>query len=163
MARRRSVSIAGALSAWAIALVGCQGEIDPSAVSARVVAFGEFEIERGLPKWVREATTIPCEPGRIFGVDYRLEVSGGQWGEIPVEFRWTHPEFAIPSLRQWGTESAAGQARPALARGESGLDGRALWTLEHPDELISGRYEFRVRLIPDGTTLLSRSFQVEGC
>ena len=69
----------------------------------------------------------------------------------------------MPSARLWGTETAARLANPELAWGESRLEGRALWRLEHPDERKDGRYEFVIRARESGDVLLSQAFEVEGC
>jgi hypothetical protein len=143
--------------------VGCQAEVDPEAVSAVTIGYGEFELRGGLPTLVATTDRPTCEQGRIFGVDYRIEVAGGEYGVIPVEFRWLHPELAVPSRKIWGRESAARPPRPVLARRATSLEGRALWSLEHPDELVSGRYEFQIRRLSDGAVLLSHGFELEGC
>lgn len=145
------------------AALGCQSEVDPSAISASVIGYGTFEIRGGLPTLTATTSTIDCEPGRTFGVDYRIEVGKGERGRVPVEFRWIHPELAVPSRRLWGTESPARPSSPELEWQQTRIDGRVLWTLEHPDELVSGRYEFQIRRLSDGAVLLSRSFDVQGC
>lgn len=133
------------------------------AVSATVVRYGEYEMQSGLPTLVLETSRPTCEQGRIFGVDYRIDVADGQYGVVPVEFRWRHPELAVPSRKIWGRESVARPPGPVLERGAKSLEGRALWSLEHPDELVSGRYEFQIRRLSDGAVLLSQAFEVEGC
>jgi hypothetical protein len=143
--------------------IGCQSEVEPGSVSATVVAYGAFEIQSGLPTLTSTTSKIQCEAGRIFGVDYRIDVANGEYGIVPVEFRWIHPELAVPSQRLWGRESSARRPNPKLAWRESSLSGRALWTLEHPDELVSGEYEFQIRSVPKGKVLLTRTFDVIGC
>ena len=108
-------------------------------------------------------STIPCEAGALFGVDYRIEVANGEYGVVPVEFRWIHPELAVPARRLWGRERSARRPNPRLDWRETSLEGRVLWSLEHPDEMVPGQYEFQIRLVEQGTVLLSREFQVDGC
>jgi len=143
--------------------LGCQSEVDPDSISASVVAYGEFEIRSGLPMLAAAVSTIQCEEGRIFGVDYRIDVANGEYGVVPVEFRWIHPELEVPERRLWGRESLARRPSPRLGWRKTSLEGRVLWSLEHPDELVSGRYEFQIRRRGDGGVLLSRAFDVEGC
>lgn len=161
--RRTRLGVAVAVGLVALGLAGCGGEVDPDAVTARVIASGEYELRGGLPVLVSPASTIPCEEGRTFGVDYRLEVADGQYGPIPIEFRWVHPELAVPSRRLWGRETEARKPNPVLEWRDSFLDGRVLWTFEHPDELVSGRYEFQIRRRVDGRSILSHAFEVVGC
>jgi len=142
---------------------GCQAKVDPDAVSATTLEYGEFELRGGLPTLVATTVRPTCEPGRIFGVDYRIEVANGDHGVIPVEFRWLHPELAVPSRKIWGRQSVAGSPNPILERRATSLEGRALWSLEHPDELVSGSYEFQIRRLSDGAVLLSQVFELEGC
>ena len=151
-----------ALFVAAIAL-GCQSEVDPNSVSAVVVAYGEFEVRNGLPVLSSTASSIQCEEGRIFGVDYRIDIANGEYGSVPVEFRWIHPELAVPERRLWGRESQARLPNPHLPWRQKSLTGRVLWSLEHPDELVSGRYEFQIRRLDDKSILLSRPFDVVGC
>lgn len=146
----------------AVAL-GCQSEVEPGSVSASLVAYGEFEITDGLPILISTISTIPCETGQLFGVDYRIDVANGEYGIVPVEFRWIHPELGVPALRLWGRESSARRPNPRLAWRERSLEGRVLWSLEHPDEMVSGQYEFQIRLRNEGMVLLSQKFQIEGC
>ena len=143
--------------------VGCRSEIDPADVKATVVQYGRYEPRGGLPYRVEETHLIECAEGVSFGVDYRIDVVGGGFGVIPVEFWWTHPEMAVPSSKLWGTETAARRPNPKIGWRESSLEGRALWSLEHPDERISGAYEFQIRQQVDGRAILSSIFQVEGC
>jgi hypothetical protein len=143
--------------------LGCQSEVDPEAISASVVAYGEFEIRGGLPILIAKDATIPCEQGRLFGVDYRIDVANGEYGVLPIEFRWTHPDLAVPESRLWGTESEARRPNPSLAWRQSSLTGRALWRFDHPDEMVSGRFEFLIRRRDDGSVLLSQSFDIHGC
>ena len=156
----------GAALAWVSVLAfatGCESEVDLSAVSAKVVAFGEFEIRGGIPTLTRETTDIRCELGKIFGVDYRIDVSDGEYGRIPVEFRWVHPELAVPSRGLWGPETPALTPGPELEWRATAVEGRALWSLEHVDELVGGRYEFQIRRLDDGQVILSQGFELEGC
>ncbi len=142
---------------------GCQSEVDPEAVSVATLRHGEYELRSGLPTLVAATSRPTCEQGRIFGVDYRIDVAAGEHGVIPVEFRWLHPDLAVPSRKIWGRESAARPPGPVLERRQTSLEGRALWSLEHPDELVSGRYEFQIRRLNDGAVLLSQVFELEGC
>ncbi|MBJ18959.1 MAG: hypothetical protein CL933_05980 [Deltaproteobacteria bacterium] len=152
------------LHVFAVAgLLGCQSEVDPHSVSVSVVASGEYEIRKGLPIWVSPATTISCEAGRIFGVDYRIDVANGEYGTVPIELRWLHPKLVVPERQIWGRSSSAGRSNPILGWSETSLDGRVLWSLEHPDEMVSGQYELQIRLLDDKSVLLSRSFKIEGC
>ena len=142
---------------------GCPSDIDPALISARVVSFGEFQIQSGMPTLVTESATIACKQGVLFGVDYRIEIAEGAFGTLPIEFRWVHPELAIPSQGLWGPVTPAGSPRPTVEWRQSSLEGRALWSLEHVDELISGRYEFQIRRMGEDVTILSQPFDVEGC
>ena len=144
-------------------MLGCPSEIDPATVTATVVQYGLYEIREGLPTLVEETDRIACAEGVTFGVDYRIDVTDGGYGRIPVEFRWTHPELAVPSNKLWGTETPARRSNPEIGWRESSLEGRALWDLEHPDERISGRYKFQIRRQVDGRAILSSNFFVEGC
>lgn len=159
-------------SGWTLALVvaffamgalACQSEVDPESVSASLVAYGEFEIEKGLPTLLTTTSSIRCELGILFGVDYRIDVANDEYGIVPIEFRWIHPELAVPARQLWGTESAARRPNPLLAWREKSLEGRVLWSFEHPDELVPGRYEFQIRARDGGSVLLSRTFDVDGC
>lgn len=148
----------------ALVFAGCGGEIAPESIVASVERAGRFTLESGRPALVEETTRIVCAPGTLFGVDYRIEADGARFGGVlPIEFRWVHPELAVPSERLWGTEARAQRPNPELAWGESVLSGRALWRLEHPEELKSGRYEFVIRVVETGEVLLSQAFEVEGC
>ena len=142
---------------------GCQAEVDPAAIRGVSISAGRYEILKGIPTLVEVTTVISCDPGTIFGVNYRLDVPPGQGGVVPVEFRWRHPELSVPSKKLWGTESAARMPNPSLPKGEASLAGRVLWTLEHSDERVSGRFEFFIRTLPDGREILTESFEVEGC
>lgn len=150
-----------------LSIGGCQPEVDPASVTARVVAYGEYEIRNGLPTLIEQTSTIACAQGRIFGLDYRIEVADGDFGIVPVDFRWIHPELSVPERRLWGTEAAASPSNPTLGWGDSVIEGRALWTLEHPDELVSGRYEFQLRLRDDddddAAVILTHPFDIQGC
>ncbi|MEM9174942.1 MAG: hypothetical protein AAGC67_06885 [Myxococcota bacterium] len=159
--RRRLVD---AITLCLLAPTACGGEIAPDAIAASVAHAGRFVLESGQPILADESTTVDCAPGTHFGVDYVVEVEGARFGGIlPIEFRWIHPELAVPSARLWGTETSARLPKPELEWGETRLEGRALWRLEHPDERKSGRYEFVIRSIESGDVLLSQAFQVEGC
>jgi len=144
-------------------MLGCPSEIDPTTVTATVVQYGLYEIRDGLPTRIEETDRIACADGVMFGADYRIDVTGGGYGRIPVEFRWVHPELAVPSSKLWGAETPARQSNPEIGWRESSLEGRALWNLEHPDEKISGRYEFQIQRQTDGRAILSSIFFVEGC
>jgi len=166
--RARCLSLAAARRAVFVAVVAlsvaCGQEVATESVSAEVVAFGRFEIVDGRLVLAEETTRIVCEPGALFGIDYRVDVEGLHFGGVlPIEFRWRHPEFAIPSKKLWGEESPAGLARPVLEWGESSLSRRAIWRLEHPDERKDGRYEFLVRIVGSERVLASQVFDVEGC
>lgn len=150
-------------STLAILLLGCQPQVEPSTITAEVVAYGEFEIRGGLPVLAKQATLIECEQGKIFGVDYRIEVADGDYGSLPVSIRWVHPNLAVPSLRLWGPETRVQSEGLEVNRRESGVDGRGLWSLDHVDELVSGRYEFQIRREGDDAPILSQPFDVEGC
>lgn len=147
----------------ALRALGCQSEVDPKSVSASVVAYGEFEIKEGLPRLMATTSSIRCETGRLFGVDYRIDVANDEYGIVPIEFRWIHPELAVPARRLWGTQSAARRPNPRLEWREKSLEGRVLWRFEDPDELVPGRYEFQIRVRDEGRVLLSRTFEVDGC
>ena len=144
-------------------MIGCHSEVDPTTVTATVVQYGLYEIRDGLPAHVEETDRILCAEGVMFGVDYRIDVNGGGFGKIPVEFRWAHPELSVPSSKLWGGETPARRSTPEIGWRESSLEGRALWSFEHPDEKISGRYEFQIRRQADGRAILSSIFFVEGC
>ena len=152
-----------AIAALMAGAVGCTGEIDPERVEARALAAGRFEVAEGGPRLVEAGTRIACAPGVVFGVDYRVEVESGGGGTLPISFWWIHPEFAIPSKKLWGRETAARAANPKLARGERVMDGRALWTLEDPDERVDGEYRFEIRRATEGAPILAVPFTVEGC
>jgi len=145
------------------ALAACSGEIDPERIEARSVAAGRFEVAEGGLQLVDAGTRIACAPDVVFGVDYRVEARGGDTGTLPISFWWVHPEFAIPSKKLWGTETAARPANPELARGETWIAGRALWTLGDPEERVSGEYRFEIRRSDDGRPILEVPFTIEGC
>lgn len=158
---RARAALGGAL---ALATAACGVEVDPEEIEASAIASGRFELVSGRPVFAESTTRIPCAPDALFGVDYRIEVPGLRLGGVlPIESRWRHPEFAIPSEKLWGSESPAGRPDPVLEWGESSLVGRALWSLSHPDERKDGRWEFVIRAREGGRVLLSRSFDVEGC
>jgi len=143
--------------------LGCQREVAPEKLSASVVAFGQYALESGLLVRTTSSYEVKCELGAIFGVEYRVDVEGHAFGELPVEFRWRHPELAVPASKIWGEETPARSSRPVLEWGERALEGRALWTLEDPLELVNGHYEFVIRRLDDGTVLLSQYFLLGGC
>jgi hypothetical protein len=144
--------------------LGCSpSEIRPEDLVATVVQFGEFEIREGRPVHVRETSQISCELGRMFGVDYRIEYPEGSAGPVPVRFRWIHPYLEIPRLAVRGTESAAGSSNPVAPPGATSIEGRSLWSISHPEELVSGRYEFRIQLRDGSKLLASHVFEVVGC
>ena len=145
------------------ALGACQAEISPESVSATIISAGRFEIEDGLPVLVEPTQTIACQEGVLFGADYRVATQSGQKGRLPIEFRWRHPELAIPARKLWGTESAASPPNPVLTKEGEALVGRALWTLGHPDERVSGRYELQIRTLLGERVLASVHFDLEGC
>jgi hypothetical protein len=156
------------VAALALALIvqgaaGCRREVDPEAISLEIVTRGRYAVRNGAPEPVEETSTIRCEPGVIFGVDYRVVVSGGGSGTLPLSFWWVHPELSIPSRKLWGTETPARSSELRIGRGERALSGRTLWTIEHPEERVDGRYRFEIRRTDDGTTLVQVPFDVEGC
>ncbi len=142
---------------------GCRFEVDPSDVEVEILHVGRYALEKGVPELVEETSEVTCEPGVIFGVDYRIIVKGGGFGTLPLSFWWVHPELAIPSRQLWGTETRALAAEPRIDWGERALPGRTLWSLEHPEERVDGRYRFEIRRTDDGTTLAAATFLVEGC
>lgn len=144
-------------------LVSCGAEIDPDRVEAIAVAAGRFEVAERGPVLVEEGERIRCAPGVVFGVDYRVSVEGGGAGILPVSFWWVHPEFAIPSEKLWGTETPARPSNPRLARGEPALSGRALWSLDDPEERVDGGYRFEIRRVDDDRPILVVPFEIEGC
>jgi hypothetical protein len=143
--------------------VGCLREVAPERLSASVVAFGQYELQSGLLVRTASNAEVKCALGVIFGVEYRVDVEGWAFGALPVEFRWRHPELAVPARKIWGQESPARSPRPVLDWSEDALEGRALWTLEDPLELVDGRYEFVIRRLDDGAVLLSKAFLLGGC
>ncbi len=155
--------ILAAVTLFALGGAGCRREVDPEAISVEVVAHGRYAVRAGAPELVEQTSTIRCAPGVIFGVDYRVVVADGGFGTLPLSFWWVHPEFSIPSRNLWGTETPARSSDPRIGWGESGLSGRTLWTMEHPEERVDGRYRFEIRRTDDGTTLVGVSFDVEGC
>jgi hypothetical protein len=138
-------------------------EVLPEEVGASIVRFGEYRIEGGQSEHARETSEIQCELGRLFGVDYRIEYPEGASGPIPVSLRWVHPMIEIPRLAVRGTESPGGTASPTARRGSSQVEGRSLWSFEHPEELVPGRYEFQIRLRDDARVLASHAFEVVDC
>jgi hypothetical protein len=145
-------------------LLGCPSrEVLPEEVEASIVRFGEYRMEGAQSKYLQETSEIRCELGRLFGVDYRIEYPEGASGPIPVSLRWVHPMIEIPRLAIRGTESPGGTAIPTARLGSSQAEGRSLWSLEHPEELVPGRYEFQIRLRDDSRVLASHAFEVVGC
>ena len=156
-------SIGMALGGFLFLVLGCVAEVDPASIQGVAISAGRYEIQNGLPTLVEATSEIGCEPGTIFGVDYRLDVAPGQGGVVPVEFRWSHPELNVPSKKLWGTESPARMPNPSLPKGQTSIFGQALWTLEHLDERVSGKFEFIIRTLPDRRQILTKSFDVKGC
>jgi hypothetical protein len=99
----------------------------------------------------------------MLGVDYRIEFPEGRAGPIPVRFRWVHPQLEIPRLAVRGTESTGGRPNPVAPHGETVIEGRSLWSIAHPEELVPGRYEFQIRLLDGSRVLASQAFDVVGC
>ena len=152
------------LAVACLALSGCGGEVDPERIIASVEGAGRYRLESGRTVLAEKANRVACAPEAIFGVDYRIETEGIRYGGVlPIEFRWIHPELAVPSEKLWGTETPARASHPQLSWGESTLSGRALWRLSHPEERKSGRYEFVIRVVETREILLSHAFEVEGC
>lgn len=145
-------------------LLACPARrIKPEELKVSILRFGEYEIVEGRSVHVRESPDIPCELGRIFGVDYRLEFPKGASGPIPVSFRWVHPRLEIPRLAIRGTESSGGMSNPIAPRGASQVESRSLWSIDHPEELVPGRYEFQIRSSDDSGVLASQVFELVGC
>ena len=162
--KRSTRVVAGWVAAAGLILAGCGGEVDPERIVASVRSAGRYRLESGRTVLAEKTSRIACAPDAIFGVDYRVEAEGVRYGGVlPLEFRWIHPELAVPSEKLWGTETRARPPRPELGWGESTLSGRALWRLEHPEERKSGRYEFVIRVVETREILLSHAFEVEGC
>jgi len=159
----RPVSMLLGFVFFALLASACADPIDPAEVSASVISFGRYEIQSGAPVLIEATSQIGCEPGVVFGVDYRVDVGEGRRGVIPVEFRWRHPELSVPSKKLWGTETAARLPNPQLPAREPSISGRALWELAEPEERISGQYEFIIRVTTDGRTILRQAFEIEGC
>ena len=159
--RRRVALFVAAIGLGAL---GCNDRIDPATIEASTLARGSFRLEAGRTDFVETTSTVPCDVGTIFGVDYVIEAEGARRGGVlPLEFRWRHPELSVPSAKIWGTETPGGASNPRLEWGVDRLEGRALWRIEEPEERQAGRYEFLVRETESGRVLLSESFDVEGC
>ena len=94
----------------------CAEKVDPALVTAESIAFGRYDVGSGATVLVEATAEIPCEPGAVFGVDYRVNVGEGRRGVIPVEFHWQHPELSVPSKKLWGTEPAARLPNPELPK-----------------------------------------------
>ncbi|MFK7895531.1 MAG: hypothetical protein AB8G23_06825 [Myxococcota bacterium] len=137
--------------------------VEAGSVSARIVSAGEYSLGAGVPVLAGERTLIPCETGRVFGVDYSLEVEGGAFGAIPVSFRWVHPEMQVDDSPLRGTETSGGGSNPVIGRGQSALSGRSLWSIDREEERISGEYRFEIRFLEDRRLLLSQDFQIDDC
>lgn len=144
-------------------LVGCSSEIDLDGVVAMQVAYGRYARTQNGPALTEQTSVIRCEPGALFGVEYRVVFDEGGSGVLPVSFWWVHPDFAIPSRNLWGTETRARASGPRVERGEDTFSGRAIWALETPEEQISGAYRFEIRTMDDEEVLLAVPFTVEGC
>ena len=150
--------------AWGVSVgSGCPSDIAADRLSATVVDSGRYELQSGRLVRTSSSVEVECALGVIFGVDYRIEVEGWGFGTMPVEFSWRHPELAVPTRKIWGEETPARAPRPFLEWGAEVLEGRALWRLDDPLELVEGRYVFLIRRLDDGSTLLSRSFVLGGC
>lgn len=146
------------------ALTGCvDGSVDPSKISARVVSAGMYSSRDGFPEFAESRTDIPCEVGRLFGVDYELEVAGGASGVLPVQFRWLHPAIRVAEASRVGTETAGGVSNPVMERGRTRLSGRSLWSIESASERVPGIYRFEIRVIGGDRMLLSQEFEISGC
>lgn len=145
-------------------LTGCvDGSIDPSKISARLVSAGMYSSREGLPELAESRTDIPCEVGRLFGVDYELEVAGGASGVLPVQFRWLHPAIPVADSSRRGTESKGGVSNPVMERGRARLLGRSLWSIDSATERVPGIYRFEIKVIGDKRVLLSQDFEIDGC
>jgi hypothetical protein len=153
----------GAWFCLLLPIVGCRFEVDPASIEIEVLRKGRYAVEAGVLESMDDASTISCDPGAIFGVDYRVTVKGGDFGTLPLSFWWVHPQLAVPSRKLWGTETRARSSEPALGWGERTLSGRALWALEHPEERVNGHYRFEIRRSNDGEILVRVPFEVEGC
>ena len=92
-----------------------------------------------------------------------VEYPEGASGPIPISLRWVHPMIEIPRLAIRGTESPSGTASPTARRGASQVEGRSLWSFDHPEELVPGRYEFQIRLRDNSRVLASHAFEVVDC
>ncbi len=158
----RSAVVAAALAL--VAFAACGGEVDPERIAARSVAAGRFEVAEGGLQLVDAGTRRSCAHRTSSSVSTTASKSrGGATGTLPISFWWVHPEFAIPSKKLWGTETSARPGNPELARGEAWIDGRALWTLDDPEERVSGEYRFEIRRSADGRPILVVPFTIEGC
>lgn len=143
--------------------VGCTEEVDPDLLVVQLYDAGRFALDDGRPKHVEYTSRIQCEPGALFGLDYRIDVPGWRPGTVPIGFRWRHPEMAVPSQKLWGTETTARPSNPPVTFSDRTIKGRALWSLEHSDERKDGRYEFAIVRSSDGRPVASHVFEIEGC
>lgn len=145
-------------------LLSCvDASLDPDDVSASVISAGEYATDKGIPTFAEQRTKIPCEVGRMFGIDYELAVAGGGPGLIPVDFEWIHPPLPVEGSTRTGTATKGGVPNPSMGRGEKTLMGRSLWSIEHADERVSGIYRLEIRTIGARRLVLSQDFEVEGC
>lgn len=149
--------------ALAISLGCVDASLDPDRVSARIVAAGEYAVNKGVPALIESRTKIPCELGRLFGVDYELEVIGGGPGLVPVEFGWLHPAIPVEGSDRTGTATRGGVSNLMMERGDDTLLGRSLWSIDRADERVSGVYRFEIRTTGDRRLVLSQDFEIEGC
>lgn len=132
-------------------------------LSIEIVQSGEFEIRAGRPMLTRSGDQISCQLGRVFGIDYRFKFPQGAGGTIPVDFKWQHPNFDIPRLGVRGTVSSGGVSNPVAPKGQGKHEGRSLWSVTHPEELVSGRYDFQILDRTTGDVLFTKSFDLVGC
>lgn len=154
----------GLFALVSIGVLGCvDASVDPSKISARVVSAGTYSLRAGFPDFVESRTDIPCEVGRLFGVDYEFEVAGDGSGVLPVQFRWLHPAIPIEGSSRTGTETEGGTRNPVMERGRSRLLGRSLWSIGKASERVPGVYRFEIQTIKEKQTILSQEFEVEGC
>ncbi|HPG24010.1 MAG: hypothetical protein H6748_07265 [Spirochaetaceae bacterium] len=150
------------LLAIGAALTACGPDpIDPERIEPNVVAYGEFEIRDGHPVLVVRTDSVPCEVGRLFGVDFEIGVPQGSGGPIPVQAFWVHPELAIEGVPRAVRESPAGPRGPESPDDGSRFVGRSLWAISRPEERRSGRYEWQLRRTTDGRVLASHAFELD--
>ena len=147
----------------AMLLVGCQTEVLEEEVRVGLVEFGRYEIRDGRTQLASITQRIPCELDTIFGIVFRVEAGERSAGVVPVDIRWRHPKLDVPSRGLSGTESPPGIPQLEIPKPGAAAMGRVLWTLEHPRELVAGRYTFEMRLPTSGQALLLQAFDVEDC